>query len=570
MNAKPVVLILALASLTACAQTPFSLGAPSAPAGTESQSDVPESALSEQVLYQFLLGEIAGQRGDLTLANEAYSDLAYKTRDPRVVRRAAEIATYSRDLDEAVKMARLWVEVEPESAQARQFLISALLGAGLLDEAKPHLEALLRLGDRPVGEAFLHMHGLLARYKDKVAVLNLVKELAGAYPAVPEAHLVVAQSALNASQYNQAEAALDEALRQKPDWETAALIKGQVLGRQGDDAVLGYWKNFIAQHPGAERVRLAYAKVLAKVGRYAEAREEFKVLTADAPDNPELRFAVGLLAMQMNDLDAAEDYLVQALEHGYSDEDLVKGYLGQINEGRQRYEKALDWYLKVEPGEQYLSARLKAAVVLGKLGRVDEGRALLRQLETQSDAEAIQVVQAEAQLLREAKRYQDAYAVLSQALAKTPDSGELLYDRAMIAERLGKLDVLEADLRKLIKLEPEHAHAFNALGYTLIDRTTRLEEGIALLEKALSLSPDDPFILDSMGWAQFKAKHLDLAVSYLKRAFGLRPDPEIAAHLGEVLWAAGQRDEARTVWQGSLREHPDNEMLKETASRFTK
>ncbi|NTV95596.1 MAG: tetratricopeptide repeat protein [Thiobacillus sp.] len=567
MNAKPLVLILALASLTACAQSPVT---PAKPPAAGVVAAAPVSALSEQILYQFLLGEIAGQRGDLALANEAYSDLAYKTRDPAIVRRAAEIATYGRDIDKAVRMARLWVELEPASVRARQFLVTTLLGADHLDEVKPHLEALLRLDGRPVGEGFLQLHGLLARYKDKMAVLGLMKELAGAYPAVPEAQLVVGQSALNAGQHVQAVAALDRALSLKPDWETAALVKGQALARQSDEALLTYWKAYTEQYPAAERVRLAYAKALAKAGRYAEARQEFDVLVKAAPDNPDLRFAVGLLAMQMNDLDAAEAYLVQTLEHGFGDVGLVQGYLGQINEGRQRYEKALEWYLKVEPSEHYFQSQLKAGVVLGKLGRVDEGRGLLHRLETDSDAEKVQVIQAEAQLLREAKRYQDAYVVLGEALAKTPDSGELLYDHAMIAERLDKLDVLEADLRRLIKLEPEHAHAYNALGYTLVDRTTRLEEGIALLEKALKLSPEDPFILDSMGWAQFKAKRPGEAVAYLKRAYERRADPEIAAHLGEALWAAGQREEAGKIWQVSLREYPDNDVLKETVSRYAK
>ena len=567
MNAKPLILILALASLTACAQSP------SAPAGKTAAKAVPVATtagagLTSQVLYQFLLGEIAGQRGDLGLAKEAYVDLAHKTRDVRVVRRAAEIATYARDMAKAAEMARLWVELEPESARARQYLSTTLIGNDRLREAKPHLEALLRMSERPVGEAFMQLHGLLGRYKDKMAVLALVKELAGAYPAVPEAHLAIAQSALNAGQHAQAVVALDAALRLKPDWETAALVKGQALSAQGDEAVLAFWKAFVEQNPGAERVRLAYAKGLAKLGRYDEARKEFDVLVASAPDNPDLRFAIGLLAMQMNDLDAAERYLVQALEHGFADEGLIRSYLGQVNEGRQRYPQALEWYLKVGPGEHYFSSRLKAAVVLGKLARVEEGRALLRQLGPAAGAERGPLVQAEAQLLREAGRYQEAYEVLSQALAETPDAGDLLYDRARIAERLGKLDAAEADLRHLIKLEPEHAHAYNALGYTLVDRTTRLEEGIALLRKALELGPDDPFILDSMGWAQFKAGRLAEAVDFLKRAYGQRPDPEIAAHLGEAMWAAGRRDEARQVWQGSLRDHPDNDVLKETLSRF--
>jgi len=566
MNAKPLVMILALASLAACAQSPAVSAGKVVPEATAPAKSV--SALTSQILYQFLLGEIAGQRGDLGLAKEAYADLAHKTRDARVVRRAAEIATYARDMDKAAEMARLWVELEPDSPRARQYLGTTLIGTDRLSEAKPHLEALLRTSERPVGETFMQLHGLLGRYKDKMAVLALVKELAGAYPAVPEAHLAVAQSALGAGQHAQALTALDAALRLKPDWEAAALVKGQALARTGDEAVLAYWQGFVERNPGAERVRLARAKGLAKVGRYEEARKEFDALVVNSPDNPDLRFAIGLLAMQMNDLDAAEQYLTQALERGFQDEGLVGSYLGQVDEGRQRYEKAVGWYLKVEPGEHYFQARLKAAVVLGKLARVDEGRALLRQLEAGSGAEKVQVVQAEAQLLREAARYQDAYDVLSQALAGMPDSGDLLYDRAMIAERVGKLDTAEADLRRLIKLEPEHAHAYNALGYTLVDRTTRLDEGIALLEKALKLSPDDPFILDSMGWAQFKAGRLNAAVDYLKRAYGQRPDPEIAAHLGEALWAAGQRDAARLVWQGSLREHPDNDVLKETLSRF--
>jgi tetratricopeptide (TPR) repeat protein len=568
MNTKLFPLILALASLTACAQTPAGPGVAGSAGREAATKPGPASALTEQVMYQFLVGEIASQRGDMVLATEAYVDLARKTRDARVVRRAAEMATYARDLDRAAEMARLWVELEPKSLRARQYLVTTLIGTDRLVEARPQLESLLGMADRPVGETFLQLHGLLARHKDKKAVFDLVSELAGAYPAVPEAHLAVAQSAINAGLQGEAVLALDEALRLNPGWDSAALLKGQALARMGDEAVLAFWKDFTAQYPGATRVRLAFAKGLAKVGRYDEARGEFAALIKDAPENPELRFAVGLLAMQMNDLDEAERSLIEALERDYAEEGLVRLYLGQVNEGRQRYGKAVEWYLGVERGEHYVQSRLKAAVVMGKLERVDEGRALLGQLAKEQGVEQSQIVQAEAQLLREARRYAEAYDVLSRALADSPDSGELLYDRAMIAERLGRLDAAEADLRRLIVLQPEHAHAYNALGYTLVDRTDRLAEGVALLEKALKLSPDDPFILDSMGWAQFKAGRLAEAVTYLRRAYAERADPEIAAHLGEALWASGQKDEARKIWRGSLQEHPDNDVLKDTLSRF--
>ncbi len=572
MNAKFPILVFALAALPACAQSPAApsakAAAPAAPAAAPAK--VPASALTPEILYQFLLGEIAGQRGDLVLAKEAYVDLARKTRDARIARRAAEISTFAQDGGKAAEMANMWTDLEPESARARQYLAATLVRNGRLSEAKPHLEAFLRAKDRPIAESFQQLHGLLARHKDKMAVLATVKSLAGAYPAVPEAHLAVAQSALDAGQSAQALTALDEALKLKPGWEMAALLKGQALAGSGNEAQLSYWRDFTSQNANAERVWLAYAKNLARVGRFAEARKAFDEMIGRSPENPDLRFAAGLVAVQMNEMEAADRYLNEAHERGYADAGLIKSYLGQVNEGLQRYEKALAWYLDVAPGEQYLQARLKAAMVLGKLGRVDEARTLLAKLDASEAAEQSMIAQAEAQLLRDAKRFEEAYEALSKALAKTPDAGGLLYDRAMIAERLNKLDQLEADLRRLIVLEPDHAHAYNALGYTLIDRTQRVDEGIALLEKALKLRPEDPFILDSMGWAQFRSGRLTEAVDYLKRAYGLRTDPEIAAHLGEALWSAGKLDEARAVWQGSLKEHPENEVLKETAARFAK
>jgi tetratricopeptide (TPR) repeat protein len=278
--------------------------------------------------------------------------------------------------------------------------------------------------------------------------------------------------------------------------------------------------------------------------------------------------ALGLLDMQMNDLDAAETHLKAALEGGQSEDGQIKMYLGQLNEGRRKYEEALRWYEDVDDDQFYLEARLRAAVVLGKMKRVDEGRALLQSLAPKDAGEQTQIIQAEAQMLREAGDFEGAYEALSKGLEKMPESPDLLYDRAMVAERLNRLDVLEKDLRLLIKLKPDYAHAYNALGYTLADRTPRLAEAIELLEKAIKLAPNDPFIQDSMGWALFKAKRLDESISYLKRAYDARPDPEIAAHLGEALWAKGDKEQARRIWEGSIKEHPDNESLRETISRL--
>lgn len=563
-----VLLLLGLTTLTACANT-------TVPRLAQAGSDAPQPApaasrqeLSPQILYQFLLGEIAGQRGELPLASEAFLDLAQKTRDPRIAQRATEMAIFARKPANALKAAQIWLERDPDSLKARQTYVSLLINAGRLKEARPHVEWLLMNGGRGVGEAFLQLPGMLLRHQDKQAVLALMSELAASYPSVPEASYAVAQVAWHAGQPDRAMQAAEEALRLKPGWEAAALFKGQILQRKGDDLVVGYWQDFLTQHPDAREVRLALARQYARTSRFAESRAQFETLLAQSQGKPEILASLGLLAMQMNDMAAAEGYLKQALANEEADKDQVRMYLGQLNEARRQYEEALNWYRSVEDGRNLFEAGLKAAVILGKLGRVDEGRRLLAGLAADTDADRVQVIQAEAQMWREAKDFKQVYAVLSRGLEAMPESPELLYDRAMAAEKLDRLDVLEQDLRLLIRLKPDHAHAYNALGYTLADRTHRIAEAIELLDQALRLAPDDPFILDSMGWALFKAGRIDEAVDYLKRAYALRPDPEIAAHLGEVLWARGDREEARRIWQGSLREHPDNESLRETLGRL--
>jgi len=563
MKIKLVLFLFGLVSLSACAQPPVKR----APA---EKGAPPKAAqgLSEQILYQYLLAEIAAQRGQLDLAAEAHLDLARRTRDARVARRATELALHRQDLAQAMQAARLWLELEPESVKALQTWITLQASAGRLEGLRPHLAAYLKASGEHVGLAFLQIQALFARHPDKRAELELIADLARGYPEVPEAHFAVAQAAWGAELYDRAEQALEEAHRLRPEWEAVVLFKGQILQRRGEDEMLAYWRGYLERHPQAREVRLAYARQLARAGRFAESRQQFEALLQQAGESPEIHLAIGLLAMQLEDLDAAEVYLAKALELGHPDDGQVKLYLGHLNESRRRYEQALQWYQAVGKGPRRFPAQLQSAIVMGKLGRVAEARALLGGLSVASEAERIQVVQAEAQVLREAGEHQAVFDLLSGELAKRPDSPELLYDRAMAAEKVSRVEVLEQDLRRLIALKPDHAHAYNALGYTLADRTDRIGEALELLQKALALAPEDPFILDSMGWALFKADRLDEALDYLRRAYAARPDPEIAAHLGEVLWKMSRKDEARRVWEAALKDHPDNEVLRETVSRL--
>lgn len=530
-------------------------------------ADLPKLELTSQTLYQFLASEIAGQRGQSGMAVEGMLDLAKSTRDPRLAKRATELALQARMEGRALEAARLWLILDPGEVRARQTITALLVGGGNLGEAKVHLERLLADEEGNVGAAFLSLHQVLARQHNRDAVLALVEELAKPYPQVPEAHFAVAQAAWGAEKDEQALSETVAALRLRPNWETAALFKGQILQRAAAAQALDFYKEYLEGFPKALDVRLTYARMLVAEKHYAEARSQFEKLIADFPGNAEVSVALGLLSMQLRDLDKADFYLQQALAEKYRDANAVRAYLGQIEEERRHYGEAANWYASVTPGEHYLGAQLKYAAMLAKQGRTPEALRHLRQLAVQSNQQRVQVTLAEAQILRAAKSYREAYDLLSKALEKLPNYPDLLYERAMVAEKIGRLEAMEQDLRKLIQVKPDYAHAYNALGYTFAARGERLEEAAQLIEKALQLTPGDPFIMDSMGWVQFRLGALDKALAYLRRAYAEQPDPEIAAHLGEVLWAQGNREEAEKVWQSALKEFPDNEVLLDAVKR---
>ncbi len=578
---NPKLLILAMpAFLLACAQHPLKATSGTATANVEVQEqeeqpavtvesqNLPKQEMTQRMLYEFLLGEIAGQRGQLDVATKSYVELAKTTRDPRIAQRATEIALYSRQPDAALQAARVWVEVDPNSTPARQTLVALLVNSHKLEEARPHIEKLLTAEGQNIGKGLMQLNGLLSKYPDKMAALNLVQELAQPYPRVAEAHFAISQAAWNAMQYDVALSEVRKTLELRPEWELAALFQGQVLQHTSNKLAIEYYHNYLNSNPKAKDVRLSYARLLVVEKDYPQARSEFQRLRKDFPNNAEVALAVGLLSMQLNDFDAAEASFKQALSQNYKDRDSVRYYLGQVYEERKRYDEALRWYSSVAQGEQYFPAQLRYANVLAKQGKLAEARKHLSQVAVQDNQQRIQIILTDAQLLRDAGHYQEAFDLLGRALQKNPDYPDLLYDYAMAAEKLNRLDVLEENLRKLIQLKPDYAHAYNALGYTLADRTDRLGEAEQYIEQALKLAPEDPFIIDSMGWVQYRLGNLKEGTAYLRRAYADRPDPEIAAHLGEVLWVQGKREEAETIWKTSLKDNPGNEALQNVIKKF--
>ncbi|MDP1532865.1 MAG: tetratricopeptide repeat protein [Rubrivivax sp.] len=528
------------------------------------QAALPKQPLTPDLLFKFLVAEVAGQRGAIGVAQSTYLDLARQTQDPRVARRAVEVSMFARNQPGALEAARLWAASDADSERARQTLAALLLSEGQMEEVEPILRTMLQSN---TANGFLHLSALMGKLRDTQAALALVERLAADHPSLPEAQFAIAQAAAAAGRFDTALAALERADALRPGWEPAALRRAQLLGKTSNADAIHFMRDFLVRHPNARDVRLGYARALVNANQFADARTEFTRLTTDFPQNAEISLAAGLLSFQMGDHAAARDLLTRTLEFSPRDADIVQYYLGQVAEQMKQPEVALAHYDEVKSGNYLVPARVRQAALLARAGRSDEARALLAATRGENDAQSVRLIQAQAELLRESKASEAVYEMLSEGLKRYPDSADLLYDRAMAAEKLGKLDVLEADLRRVIVLRPDDAQAYNALGYTLADRTDRLAEAIVLLDKALALAPEDPFILDSVGWAQYRSGNLARAQEYLERAYKARPDPEIAAHLGEVLWARGQRDEAGKLWQSSLHVHPQNELLLETLRR---
>ncbi|MBK6632600.1 MAG: tetratricopeptide repeat protein [Betaproteobacteria bacterium] len=571
-----VAVVIAAVVLSACAQAPAQRDAEAVPAQVARESKpkervepLPKLELTGQILYQALLAEIAGQRGDFGLSASAYLDLARATRDPRVARRAAEIALHGRNLEMALQAGRLWVEIDPDSSQARQMLAGLLVSANRLDELQPHVAKLLSQEGEHLGDGLMRLNRLFARYPDKKAVLVIVDQLTVPYVGLAEAHFARAQAALNAAEWPRGVAEADRTLALRPDWDLAVMLKAQLQRADSPEAAIETLRAYLAGHPKAREVRLQYARSLVGARKFPQARTEFQRLLGDFPGNADVIYAVAILSMQLSDWAAAEENFKKLLGQDFAENDTVRLYLGQIAEEGKRYDEALRWYGEVAPGEQRMAAQLRIAQLLAKQGKLDEGRRHLQAARQASNADPVPFLLAESQLLRDAGKTREAFELLDASLASQPEQPELLYESALLAEKLGRHDVLEASLRKLIRIKPDHAHAYNALGYSLAERNVRLAEAEQLIIKALQLSPDDPFIIDSMGWVLYRKGDSAGALTHLQRAFSIRPDPEIAAHLGEVLWALGRREEARKTWQEAVKANPGNEVLAEVIKRFS-
>lgn len=535
-------------------------------APTPSYPGVP---LTGDLLYELLVGEIAGARGQVDTGARALFAAAKKTRDPRLAARASALALNAKDQALASAAARLWVELEPQSTEAQDANAEALLHAGRLHEARAAFEH--RLAATPAaqrGHAYLRIAAALGRHGDRAAALEVMRGLVSAHTDVREAHFALAHLTVRMGDLPASLAAIERALALAPGWEEAAVFKARVLVSQKDNLVaLKFFENYLNTYPRATTLRLNYARYLIDLKQWNKARLQFKRVAAETPQDADALYAVGLLALQANQYDEAKKYIKANLELQPGN-DQGRLYLGQIAEEEKSYAEAARWYGEVQGEALQFEAQTRLALLRAAQGDVAGARAQLHAIQPQGEQQRVQLVLSEDQVLRNARQFEQSLQVLNAALEHMPDEADLLYARALVAERLNNIELHEADLRKVLAKDPKNAHALNALGYTLADRTTRYEEAHALIKQALELKPDDAYIMDSMGWVHYRMGNNAEAIKYLKRAFSIRNDAEISAHLGEVLWVTGDRAAAESVWRAALKDTPDNEALLSIIKKF--
>jgi Flp pilus assembly protein TadD len=541
--------------------------------GTQAEDTLPAMELTDELLYKLLASEIAAQRGDWQSAYITSLTLAQQTRDPRLARRAAELALSAKRSDEALNAVRLWRSLSPNSDEAAQYFLSFIVLSDNLAEAKPILEQRLKdAAPQTRGLMIFQIQRMLARAKDKTAAFALLEDVVKPYMAMPEGHLALAQGAFNVGNIPRAQQEAKTALKAKPDSELAILTLAQVTPEKAEASKV--LADFLKRYPKSRDVRMAQARMLIDQKQYEKARSEFQALLKEQPKDLTTLFALGILSTQVNDAPAAEKYLTTYLDQLSTQPDEERDptqallLLAQIAEERKDSEAALKWLAQIEPGEGYFGAQIKRAQIYAKRGDIPTARKMLKEIGASGEREQTQLIIAEGQMLREANQVNEALDVLKAGTGRFPNNTDLLYDYAMLAEKDNQLEVMETSLRKIMQISPENQHAYNALGYSLAERNIRLEEALTLIEKALKLAPDDPFIMDSMGWVQFRLGRLKEAESLLRRAYELRPDAEIAVHLGEVLWVKGQKEDAQKLWRDAQTKDPQNDTLKSTLARF--
>ncbi|MCW8941691.1 MAG: tetratricopeptide repeat protein [Gammaproteobacteria bacterium] len=522
------------------------------------------------MLYNLLAAEFAGNSGDVEASLDFYREASKSVEDSRIAARTAYIALYGESYEETLNALDRWRELEPDAIDLSRMYAVTYLKLEQPEKAVPYIEDLLSdYHESPADEAMAVKQLLSKEASNEVAyeVLQRLNE-----KNKDNKHLLVLQSryAAQLEHYDEALALLDQVLVMDPTLYDVLLIKARILSAQGknDEATL-LIKQVVDELPDNNALRLQYARMLVEQHEMEAATKQYSILQKNLPDDGEISLSLALLYIETKQLDQAVEVLNHLVEIDKK-VPVANYYLGRIAQNQGDEKQAISYYLGVKTGEYAYDAQLRIGILLAVLGKPDDGLAKLEALAEEQTSWALRVKAylAQGEILRAEKRFEEGVEMYSRALQQKRDDTTLLYARGLMAEKVDRLDMTEADLLKVISKEPDNADALNALGYTLADRTSRYKEAQEYIKRAATLVPDDPAILDSLGWVSYRLGELDEALKWLAKAFEKLEDAEIAAHYGEVLWQSNQKDKAREVWNKGKKQNADNPVLIETLERI--
>ncbi len=523
-----------------------------------------------ELMYEVLVGELSGQFGDVDQALEHYVNASLLTDEPSVAERATRIAMFAKDWPAGIKAASRWSELVGENLEISQILGVLELRSGNVDGAVPHFEKIMLAADDSPAKRYSIIGAVLAREPDSESSLKLLEKLVNKHFENPYGHLTLASLAFQSQDFQRTIDESELALGFKPDLIEARAMRAQALMNLDEvDQALTEMKIIVEEEPGNREMRTAYSRMLIGAERYDEAIQEFEVLLVANPNDGELVYRLGLLYLQQEKYAKAKVKFKRLVDRKQR-VDESHYYIGRTDEELKNYSEAIAEFENVKQGEYYIDAKARIASIHAERDGLDKAQSYLKDLrDTLSAPESIiEVYLIEGQLLHDEELYVAAMDLYSEGLQEFPGHSDLLYARALMAEEIDRIDLLEADLKTILSEDPENASALNALGYTLADHNTRVDEALGYIKKALEIRPDDPAVMDSMGWVHFRLGNYAEAETYLRKAFGILEDAEIAGHLVELLWAQGNYDEATKVMSDMLKRYPEDEYILELKQRL--
>jgi len=535
---------------------------------TPRPTPAPEATdITPALVFNTLAGEIAAQRGEPQLAFEYAYQAAQESRSPEAAERATGLGLQSNQPQKALKAANLWIEIEPNSLKPHQIAAILNIRQQSFPTAIQELQRVVDLANAQGQSGYLQAAAIAEKAASGPEALAVMQQLVPEDSEDADAFYALALSASRAQQPDLASRYIDRSLELQPDATNALVLKAHTLITAGKKSEgVDFLAKAVAQSPDNLPLRNAYARTLVELNEAEPALKQYEYLHLKQPENADTLYALGILSLQLNRLDEAKGYLQQLVEQRqrYSE---ASYYLGVIAEEQQQTDRALDWYSRVE-GPQQADAQVRIAKILSDQGDLNAARETLQRLRVGQPEHRLKFYLIEAELLRSKGEYATANEVYTRALDEFQDNTDLLYARGLNAADMDRIDILEHDLRKILATQPDHVDALNALGYTLADKTDRLEEARSYIERALAMKPDNPAILDSMGWVEFRLGNLPAARKFLEQAAERSPDPEIASHLGEVLWQMGETDRAREIWKSANEQQPDNRFIPAVKQRL--